>query len=637
MAFLLSQLDQQVFQAASLEEELQQLYGTHSSVVAAASAAASTAASYQAALSEKDTQLTTLQLRLAHLEELQLTNPRLDLSEGVPGEEPSAEVTFGESQESLDDANSAIIDSGRLSSDLARATAQLQDRDAEVKAAFKAAEEREARMEALQAELTKMSKTHADEMIKIKEKLSNKYRDRLQAKKDKHDAKMALQKDQYETRVAMLIEELHAARDHVALATKEAADAMVHHNAASTIQRSYRHRTAAHDLRAVVQASSAKVAALRAKIDASKSEQVSATRVEYRTTQVEHNDDCQSSSRVDDQLRQMHEATEREMKQLQDAHLIEIQALRSSASKREALNESRYTRKVEQLQQLVEELKAASEQQTTTAQQEQHIEDLTAAQRFEVRKLEHRVSVSMGQLASARKELADVQATVTASGDGLPALTDDTATYVLAMKRAFAKKHADVVVSLEELHHAAICKEKEAREAAEASCARVQAELIRLRREPAPEDPKLPPTAPGVDREIGVGVVDAVPASAWEPPSRSSVSSPDGTCNLFDGGSMDRLTLAIRTGPGTYTRLSAGSNERICEVKMQAATLLGVPATAECRLSTGYRVLDDSLTLAQCGIKDKAVVRLEVNSNSSRTNVILRTLKAGGGNTGRDD
>ena len=99
---------------------------------------------------------------------------------------------------------------------------------------------------------------------------------------------------------------------------------------------------------------------------------------------------------------------------------------------------------------------------------------------------------------------------------------------------------------------------------------------------------------------------------------------------------MHRLTLAIRTGPGAYKRLTVGSNERVGEVKMRAATLVGLPATSGCRLSAGYRVLEDSLTLAECGVKDKAVVRIEEISSAGKTNVILRSLKAGG-KSGRGD
>jgi len=953
-------LSDQVLQASMLQADLEKIQCKYADALVQASEATASSDALEAALAEKDAKLAAMQMELSSLQERHQSTLPDAPSEGVPGEDcatttrdeddasASSERAFSSDMVALQQSHEAAMASlqashqreldersamtqpdgteQQLSVDLAAAVAQLRERDEEMSVATQATEMHAARIGDLESEMQKMMKTHTQEMAKLKEKYNAKYKDKMQEKKEKMDAKLASQKQKSEARIASLAKELDTARLDAAEASKQAADVVVQHCAAATIQRSYRQRTTTNDLRVMMQASSAKFATTAAKLDmlqsvqtsssAVETEHVAELRAEIERTQSElaaalaaaetqesqfsdmlanlsagkaraiadlkqeiaslkaahaaqtgddaaqsavdgtsaviseieerlhrEMDDLRSahalaleevaadhaeklrdvveSNRAEkdllvstheselqsaveekdsavmsaeashaqrmDELRAAHaaeleclqagggtdeatdgnqmakllqdlagaresqdalakeleetrahlrglesehdralaaaaekhsaelavlteaaatekslaehavaqaeslrvaamqqhsaatsaaaeatggvyKAVELEVQQLRDAHLSEIEALRSSTAKREALTESRHAREVSQLQQAVERLEAAGGEQAVAQQHRQQIDEVKAAHKLEVVNLNHRVSISMTQLASARQELAEARAALLAT-DQTPhpaGEAETVAAQVVAMKRVFAQKHAAMILSLEESQQAAICEERAAREAAEASSARTLAELTRLRRQTAvTEEPKRPPTSstassPPVEGsasgsgstgggEGGFGVVDAVPASHWQPgvaaaagvgidfqqidsSSHVAAAAADTTGTEMADVSMrhhDQLTLAIRTGSGTYKRFTTRSAEQVGAVKQQAASLLGVPAAGRV-LVFNYRILDDSLTLSEWGVWDKGVVRLEVQRKSQK-NVIISSLKKSGG------
>ena len=125
--------------------------------------------------------------------------------------------------------------------------------------------------------------------------------------------------------------------------------------------------------------------------------------------------------------------------------------------------------------------------------------------------------------------------------------------------------------------------------------------------EPA-QEPSSPPSGER-KRAPTAAVVDAVPAS-----------SP------WDSATEPELTLSLRTPAGKYEKLPASASERVAEVKGRAASALGVGASGR-SLVFNFRVLDDSAKLGDCGVGDKAVVRLEV-ARARGKNVILASLGA---------
>ena len=332
----------------------------------------------------------------------------------------------------------------------------------------------------------------------------------------------------------------------------------------------------------------------------------------------------------------VYKAVEVEVQQLRDAHQIEIDALRSSIAKREALTESRYIREIGRLQAQVERLEPAAGEGTGRRQTEQQVQQ----QKQDIEWLKAGQKIGTAQLSGARQELSEARAALWAANQQLHGGAAGAAgtAQIATLKRIFAAKHAGIILRLEEEQQASIAEAHSARDTAEATSAHTLAELMRLRQAAAErEERKHPPTggswSPGASTDAAdSAVVDAVflaptPGHGLQlelgtPGSMNGTPGPAGGA-MGDG---ERCTLAVRSGSGEYKRLTATSLETVGSVKIRVAALLGAPSSGRV-LVYNYRVLDDSRTLAECGVGDKAVVRLELHS-ARKTNVILKSLKA---------